>query len=73
MDDKSSETVAKVDTNSDSMRAIEKDEFDDLTFWQAIKKWKHIFWYSMLLSTTIIMYGYDYVIVATVSAMPSFQ
>lgn len=52
---------------------LEKNEFGDLTFWQSVKKWRRIVWYCIGLSSAILMYGYDYVIVGTVSAMPSFQ
>lgn len=52
---------------------LAKDVHKDLSLWQAIKKWHRIFWFCIGLSSTIVLYGYDYVIIATVSAMPSFQ
>lgn len=53
--------------------AIDVDENSHLSLWQAIKKWHRVFWYSLAISSTIIMFGYDFVIVGNSSAMPAFQ
>lgn len=45
----------------------------DLTFWQSVKKHRRIVYYSLGITSAILMYGYDYVIIGTISAMPSFQ
>lgn len=52
---------------------IEVDEFGNLSLWQAIRKWKRVFLFSLGMSSAILMYGYDYVIVGNASAMPAFQ
>jgi MFS family permease len=54
-------------------QAEEVEEVPDLDIWAAAKKWHRIVWYCFGLTSCIMMYGYDYVIVGTVSAMPSFQ
>ncbi|KAJ5833922.1 hypothetical protein N7474_002233 [Penicillium riverlandense] len=41
--------------------------------WQSLKKWPKIVAYNLALSSAILLYGYDFVIVGTVSAMPAFQ
>ena len=45
----------------------------DQTLWQSIKKWPRVVIYCLALNTAILLYGYDLVIVGTVSAMPAFQ
>ena len=45
----------------------------DLTLWQAVRKWRKIVLYCLGLSCAILLYGYDLVIVGTVSAIPAFQ
>lgn len=45
----------------------------DLTLWQALGKWRRITWYCVGMTSAILMYGFDYVIVGSSSAMPSFQ
>jgi hypothetical protein len=49
------------------------DADSQLKLWQAIKKWRRIVFYCTGLASGILMYGYDYVIIGTTSAMPSFQ
>ncbi|KAK2605862.1 hypothetical protein QQS21_003702 [Conoideocrella luteorostrata] len=60
-----------------SMRQVEKSSPPNLpanlTLWQSSKKYKNVIWCCIGLTTTILLYGYDYVIVGTTSAMPSFQ
>lgn len=62
----------------DSLRDVstlsaDVDNDDHLTLWQALKKWKRISWYCVGMTSAILMYGFDYVIVGSGSAMPSFQ
>ncbi|KAJ5198643.1 uncharacterized protein N7498_007760 [Penicillium cinerascens] len=40
---------------------------------QSVKKWPRVILYCLALSSAILLYGYDLVIVGTVSAMPAFQ
>lgn len=53
--------------------SVDVDEFGHLTLWQAIRKWNRLFWYSLAISTTILMFGYDFVVVGNSSSMPAFQ
>lgn len=52
---------------------VEADPDADLTLWQAVKKWRRVVLYCLGPTSGILMSGYDYVIVGTTSAMPSFQ
>ena len=52
---------------------LSSNEFADLTLLQSLKRWRLIAFYCLGMSSAILMYGYDYVIIGTVSAMPSFQ
>ncbi|KAF9877105.1 maltose permease [Colletotrichum karsti] len=51
----------------------ETNQYGHLTLWQSIKKWRRVVFYCIGMTSAILLYGYDYVIVGTVSAMPSFQ
>ncbi|KAM0670263.1 hypothetical protein MY8738_005428 [Beauveria namnaoensis] len=64
------EPLAAIPTNGSS---IDVDEYGHLSLWQAIKKWNCVFWYSLAISSTILMFGYDFVIVGNSSSMPAFQ
>ncbi|KXG48549.1 Major facilitator superfamily domain, general substrate transporter [Penicillium griseofulvum] len=44
-----------------------------IPLWQSVKKFPRIVGYCLALSSAILLYGYDLVIVATVAAMPQFQ
>lgn len=41
--------------------------------WHSLKRWPKVVMYNLALSSAILLYGYDLVIVGTVSAMPAFQ
>ncbi|KAM0328573.1 hypothetical protein ACHAQA_004981 [Verticillium albo-atrum] len=76
MDDKKVEIaqVDKVPSNTSTTSApLETNEFTHLKLRQSLWKWRRIVFYCMGMTSAILMYGYDYVIVGTVSAMPSFQ
>ncbi|KAK4213405.1 maltose permease [Rhypophila decipiens] len=45
----------------------------DLTLWQSVRKYRRVVYYALGMTSAILMYGYDYVIIGTISAMPSFQ
>lgn len=47
--------------------------YNELPLWQALRKWRRVTIYCIGLTSAILMYGYDYVIVGTTSSMPSFQ
>lgn len=66
-----SELVEQVDNSIDE--PLQTNEDAHLTLKQSLKKWRRVAIYSLCMTSAILMYGYDYVIVGTVSAMPSFQ
>lgn len=43
------------------------------SLWQNIKKYRKVVYIALGLTSPIVLYGYDYVIVGTVSGMPGFQ
>ena len=57
----------------DSSDELQTNEHAHLTLKESLKKWRTVVMYSLCMASAILMYGYDYVIVGTVSAMPSFQ
>ncbi|KAJ5118299.1 Major facilitator superfamily domain general substrate transporter [Penicillium atrosanguineum] len=60
------EDVLRTDTNTDP-------KTQHVPLWQSVKKWPRVIAYCLILSSAILLYGYDLVIVGSVSAMPSFQ
>lgn len=57
--------------NSDE--PLQTNEDAHLTLKQSLVKWRRVVVYSLCMTSGILMFGYDYVIIGTVSAMPSFQ
>jgi hypothetical protein len=53
--------------------AVEQAEDYGRTLWQNAKLYRKIVYVTLGLSSAILLYGYDNVIVGTVSGMPSFQ
>ncbi|CAI6334499.1 unnamed protein product [Periconia digitata] len=63
-----------------SIVAEEQDDDDvsqsgdnDRTLWQNVKKYRKICFITLGLSSTALLYGYDYAIVSNISGMQSFQ
>ena len=52
---------------------LQHNEDAHLTLKQSLIKWRRVVIYSLCMTSAILMYGYDYVIIGTISAMPSFQ
>lgn len=46
---------------------------EKLSLWAAIRKWPKLALWSFALSSTILLYGFDSVLVSSVSSMPVFQ
>ncbi|KAK5944778.1 hypothetical protein PMZ80_001978 [Knufia obscura] len=44
-----------------------------MTLWQALRKWPRVSWYTLALTSTILLWGFDNVLVGSVAAMPEFQ
>ena len=71
-------SVARAASSTSSANAhkgenIETNEDVHLTLMESVKKWRRIVYFSLGITSAILMYGYDYVIIGTISAMPSFQ
>jgi hypothetical protein len=59
------EDVSSSDTNTSGQGYV--------PLWHSLKKWPKVVGYNLALSSAILLYGYDLVIVANVSSMPAFQ
>lgn len=54
-------------------RVASDETISPVPLWHSIKRSSKIVAYCLALSSAILMYGYDLVIVGTVAAMPQFQ
>lgn len=68
-----SPTTAKDDNIKKDHKSAAGDDDENLTLIQAVKKYHRVSFYCVGLTSAILMYGYDYVIVGSTSSMPSFQ
>lgn len=50
-----------------------KETQSHVPLWKSIRRFPRIVGYCFALSSAILMYGYDLVIVGAVAAMPQFQ
>ncbi|ROT39001.1 MFS general substrate transporter [Sodiomyces alkalinus F11] len=66
----SSDDVSRVATLQASVHA---NEDAHLTLWESFKKYRRAVMHCIFMTSAILLYGYDYVIIGTVTAMPSFQ
>jgi hypothetical protein len=64
----SGEQVSEVNSAS-----THQDTDKQRTFWQNVKKYRKVCWVTIALTSAILLYGYDNVVVGTVAAMPVFQ
>jgi hypothetical protein len=64
----SGELVSEVNST-----ATHQDTNEQRTLWQNVKKYRKVCWITISLTSAILLYGYDNVVVGTVSAMPVFQ
>lgn len=44
-----------------------------LNLFRAIRKWPKVALWSMALTSTILLWGYDHALISSVSGMPEFQ
>lgn len=65
------EQLSKARSASDSLPTGDGDEQRSL--WQNVKKYRKVTYVTFGLTSAILLYGYDNVIVGTISAMPLFQ
>ncbi|OAK97185.1 MFS general substrate transporter [Phaeosphaeriaceae sp. SRC1lsM3a] len=66
----SAEQVSEVNSTH---RTADQDADEQRTLWQNIKRYRKVCWITIALTSAILLYGYDNVVVGTVSAMPLFQ
>jgi hypothetical protein len=64
----SGEQVSEVNSAS-----THQDADKQRTLWQNVKKYRKVCWITIALTSAILLYGYDNVVVGTVAAMPVFQ
>lgn len=76
--DYAGEQIQEVDSRATETRAsslgdLGEDGDKDRTLWQNVKKYRKVTYVTFGLTSAILLYGYDNVVVGTVSAMPGFQ
>jgi hypothetical protein len=69
----STQTHSSKDFNEQVSRVDNVEKKQHIPLWQSIKRFPRIVGYCLALSSAILLYGYDLVIVGTVAAMPQFQ
>jgi len=62
------ESISEVITTSTTPTTDEQR-----TLWQNVKKYRKVTYITFGLTSAILLYGYDNVIIGTISAMPEFQ
>ena len=71
-DGSTGEQIYEVDSHTNSQNNSEEGD-SSRTLWQNIKKYRKVTYVTFGLTSAILLYGYDNVVVGTVSAMPVFQ
>jgi hypothetical protein len=66
------EQIYEVDSYANS-QSISEEGDNSRTLWQNVKKYRKVTYVTFGLTSAILLYGYDNVVVGTVSAMPVFQ
>lgn len=66
------EQITEVDSRAYSQADSEASD-NSQTLWQNVKKYRKVVYVTFGLTSAILLYGYDNVVVGTVSAMPVFQ
>jgi hypothetical protein len=64
----SGEQICQVNSAS-----IDQVTDEQRTLWQNVKKYRKVAWITLGLTSAILLYGYDEVVIGTISAMPVFQ
>jgi hypothetical protein len=60
-------------SEQDSASQTQKSDDEHRTLLQNVKRYRKISWITLSLASAILLYGYDNVVVGTISAMPQFQ
>ena len=71
-DGSTAEQICEVDSHMNS-QSISEEGDNSRTLWQNVKKYRKVTYVTFGLTSAILLYGYDNVVVGTVSAMPVFQ
>lgn len=63
--ERDSQTERSFDSNDEEIREAQDatDQEHDLTFWKAVKKYPKAIGWSVLLSTAVVMDGYDLLLI----------
>jgi len=64
--------ITEVESRSTTQCASE-DGDEGRTLWENVKKYRKVVWITIGLASGILLYGYDNVVVGSVSGMPRFQ
>jgi hypothetical protein len=64
--------ITEVDSRSTTQCLGEAGD-EGRTLWQNIKKYRKVAWITIGLTSGILLYGYDNVVIGSVSGMPRFQ
>jgi hypothetical protein len=73
-DPKTSGPAEHVSEVSSADSAFSTDSGDkQRSLWQNVKKYRKVTYVTLALTSAILLYGYDNVVIGTVSAMPVFQ
>lgn len=70
---KDSYTAEHVSEVNSSRPTTSEENDEQRPLWQNIKRYRKVCWITIALTSAILLYGYDNVVVGTVSAMPIFQ
>lgn len=65
-------SIKEKDTAPSTTDSIAPGE-SKITLWQLFRKWPRLTLWALGLAITIILYGYDTVIVGNITSMPEFQ
>jgi hypothetical protein len=71
-DDYTDEHIFQLDSHTNTQASNEPSD-NSRTLWQNVKKYRKVTYVTFGLTSAILLYGYDNVVVGTVSAMPVFQ
>ena len=71
-------TTSREDTSNDKLDSMVNNPIDDgeeeeLPFLQAVRRYPKIAAYCLALTTSILLWGYDLVVVSSVTGVPAFQ
>ncbi|PSN73878.1 MFS general substrate transporter [Corynespora cassiicola Philippines] len=69
--DKKSDDGTRITEVNSNVSSEAGDE--NRTLWQNVKKYRKVSWITLALTSAILLYGYDNVVVGTVSGMKKFQ